>query len=61
MLTIITAPSATTTFSGISEWASPLFNDLWPFANIIIGVFVGIFIIGWLIRAISGAFHGGGH
>lgn len=57
MLTLATLPSASSTLAQIGAYSSPLFDDLLPFAILAIGFFVGIFIIRFIIQAITGALH----
>lgn len=42
-------PSATTTLSGLSDWAQPIFNSLLPYAYFAGGVLLGVGIILFLI------------
>lgn len=46
---LATLPSATTTLAGIGEWSSPIFAELWPFGLMAMGVFLGFFIIRYVI------------
>jgi len=50
MFTYFTLPVATTTLSGVSEWFNPWFEELWPWAQIVIGISLVFFVIAWIVR-----------
>lgn len=50
---MVNLPSPTDFFTGIGSWSSPLFDQLLPFAYLIIGIYVGAMIVGGIIRYVS--------
>jgi hypothetical protein len=48
--TFATLPSPAAMISGISDWSGPMFDALWPFALIAIGIFLGVFLVWFLIN-----------
>lgn len=57
MLTLATLPSASSMLADITDWSSPLFDALLPFAVFAIGVVFGIFLIRFIIKVVYQAFH----
>lgn len=51
--TLFTLPNATTTMAGIGEYSSPLFSDLFPIVILTVGIFLGLFIAGWIISVVA--------
>lgn len=59
MLSVIaTLPSATTTLNEAGAWSSVIVEDLWPFAMLAVGVFLGFGILMFIINAVKGGFSG---
>jgi len=46
---LATLPSATSTLAQVGAWSSPIFDELWPFGVFAIGVFLGFFLIKYII------------
>lgn len=56
MYSLATLPSATTLIASTSEWSSPIFNDLLPFAIVIIGIALGVGLVLLLIKGLTSIF-----
>jgi len=54
---LFTLPDASTTLASVGAYSSPIMTDLLPIAILGIGVFLGFFIVQFLIGAVAGAFH----
>jgi len=54
---LFTLPSASDLLASTSEYSSPMFNDMLPIAILAVGVFLGLFIIGFIIKTITGMRH----
>lgn len=56
LISLATLPSASEFFASTSEWSSPMFTDLLPFAMLAIGLFLGIALIYFIINALRKLF-----
>lgn len=52
-------PAVTTTLADIGAWASPIFDDFFPWAKLAIGVIIGFGVIAWIVRMFTNALHRG--
>ena len=57
MISLVELPTSTALLSGIGEYASPFFTELLPFGLLILGVFIGVFILRLVVDFIIGIFY----
>lgn len=53
MLTLATLPNPAEFMVSVGAWSSPLFSDLLPFATFAVGLILGVFLIGFVVRAVK--------
>jgi len=51
--TLLTLPDASTTLAAVGDYSAPIFTDLLPFFYLAIGVFLGLFVVSWLIGLVA--------
>lgn len=55
--TLVNVPEATSFFSSVSDWSSPVFDSILPVAYVIIGIIIGVAVIWILVDVVAWAFH----
>lgn len=56
-LSLAVLPSSTSFLADVSEWSSPIFSDLLPFAIFAIGFILGIALVAFLPAIVGKIFH----
>lgn len=49
-------PSTTEVFTEAGTWSVAIFNELSPFAYLVVGIFVGAILLGWFADSVIEAF-----
>ena len=57
MLELVTLPAPSTFFTDVSAWSSPVFSNLLPIAEWVIGIIIGVAIIWLIVDVVAWAFH----
>lgn len=57
LYSIVPIPNMTDFMSSTTAVASPIWNEFWPVAVVVIGIVFVFGIIGWLVRTLTDAFH----
>lgn len=52
---LFTLPAASTTLADVGAYSEPIASDLMPIVFLGLGVFLGLFIIAWMISAVASA------
>lgn len=50
---LFTLPDASTTLASVGAYSGPISSDLMPLVFLSVGVFLGLFIVGWIISAVA--------
>jgi len=53
---IVPIPAVTTTLASAGVTSSAIFNEFWPYALIVLGLFFGGLIVIWLYNILAGLF-----
>lgn len=49
---MVTLPTPTELFDALSTWSSPMFNNLLGIALLVAGLFVGVYVLRFLLQSI---------
>jgi len=50
-------PSSTSFLASVGDWSIPFFADLLPFVIFACGLFIAVFLAGWILHSVGSLFH----
>lgn len=57
MLSLVTLPDPSDFFTEVSAWSTPVFDNLLPIAEWVIGIIIGVALIYLIVELVAWAFH----